>query len=254
MSISKVTIIEFIAIMLLVSFPQTSCSSEILNLQKRAVAIDVGHAKNNPGAISCTGIGEYFYNRNIASKILTEVENLDHFKAFMTDDGNGMSSFPQRLQAAKLKKASLLISIHHDSVQPHYLSIWSYNGGKNYYCDKYHGYSIFYSGKNKRLAKSLQFAELLGKELRKKGLHPSLHHAEKIRGENRQLIDKEKGIYRYDHLKILSESEIPSVLLECGVIVNRTEEALLRDTSYQSKIVSAVISAMERYFQINQAN
>ena len=252
MGISKGILSKFVTIMFLVTFTQVTWAAELLNLQKRVIAIDVGHAGNNQGAVSCTGIGEYFYNRNMAKMILAEIEHRGHFKAILIDDGNRKRSFSQRMQVAKSKKAALLISIHHDSVQPRYLSVRSHKGGNYRYCDKYQGYSIFYSEKNKHPSRSLRFAKLLGKELRGKGLYPTLHHAEKISGENREVIDKEKGIYRYDNLNILSQSDIPSVLLECGIIVNRTEEARLKDTSYQSKIVSSVILAIEHYFQAGQ--
>ena len=54
----------------------------------------------------------------------------------------------EQAKLAGKEKADLFISIHHDSVQPYLLSFWEFNGEKHHYCDKYKGYSLFYSEKN----------------------------------------------------------------------------------------------------------
>jgi hypothetical protein len=51
------------------------------------------------------------------------------------------------------------------------------------------------------------------------------HHAEPIKGENRELVNPELGIYRFDDLIVLKSAAMPAALLECGVIVNRSEES-----------------------------
>jgi N-acetylmuramoyl-L-alanine amidase len=38
---------------------------------------------------------------------------------------------------------------------------------------------------------------------------------------------------------------MPAVLLECGVIVNRAEEAKLNDPAYRNRLVEAISSAVE---------
>ena len=81
----------------------------------------------------------------------------------------------------------------------------------------------------------------------KEDLLPSLHHAEKIEGENRELIDKNRGIYRYDGLAVLKGATMPAVLLECGIIVNRREEELLNDPAYRMRIVAAIQRAITTY-------
>ena len=46
---------------------------------------------------------------------------------------------------------------------------------------------------------------------------------------------------------LLKNSKVPSVLLECGIIVNSEEEAKLMDSSYQNKIINSIISSIEDY-------
>jgi N-acetylmuramoyl-L-alanine amidase len=91
---------------------------------------------------------------------------------------------------------------------------------------------------------SLEFAEALGLPLRRQGLTPTLHHAEPIKGENRELVNRDLAVYRFDDLIVLKSAAIPAALLECGVIVNRSEEAELLSDERQEKVVAAVHQAV----------
>jgi N-acetylmuramoyl-L-alanine amidase len=153
----------------------------------------------------------------------------------------------QRSALAERAGADLFLSIHHDSVQPLYLSEWQYGGKKRFYCDRFTGYSIFVSADSKAYAASQKIAAMLGHALRGAGFSPTLHHSEPIHGENKPLVDREKGIYRYDHLAILRTVRIPVVLIECGVIVNRKEEELLLDTVRRDKMASAIAEGIREY-------
>lgn len=78
------------------------------------------------------------------------------------------------------------------------------------------------------------------------GFTPSLHHAEKISGEGRELLDPKKGIYVFDDLVVLKTAAMPAVLLECGIIVNRQEELRLDSPEYQDKMVMAVTAGIKK--------
>ena len=73
---------------------------------------------------------------------------------------------------------------------------------------------------------------------------PTLHHAETIPGERREVLDKKLGIYRFDDLVVLKSARMPAVLVEAGVIVNRNEELLLRSADHQKKLASALVGAV----------
>ena len=150
----------------------------------------------------------------------------------------------QRTESASLRHANFLISIHHDSVQPSYLSTWIYGGTEHRYSDRFHGFSLFFSTKNVRPEESLNFARHIGSHLVRSGFSPTLHHAEKIIGESRELIDRKRGIYIFNDLIVLKTAAMPAVLLECGVIVNREEERRLTNRAYQNKMVKAVAAGI----------
>jgi len=93
----------------------------------------------------------------------------------------------------------------------------------------------------------LVVARLLGEELGKLGRKPSLHHAEPITGEGRQLLDSNLGIYRYDDLAVLKNSNIPAILLEVGVIVDQADEAYVASSEHQDSIATAILAAFLKF-------
>ena len=207
------------------------------------VAVDVGHTEKSQGATSARGVGEFIFNQKVAQVLTAKLDAGGAIRAFVLDSKG--KSLVERVSATNLQSADLLISIHHDSVQPQYLSKWEYHGKEHNYSDRFNGYSLFVSLKNSHPDESLTLAKDIGEQLLGAGFTRSLHHAEKIPGENRPLIDAKLGIYQYDELIVLKLSPIPAVLLECGVIVNRQEESKLTDPKYLEKMAAAVAAGIE---------
>lgn len=213
------------------------------------VAIDIGHTRKHTGSTSARGVGEYYFNRDLAQQLLAELVQRGYKKIFLINEQEKDITLLERARVANRRQAQLLISIHHDSVQPHYLSTWDYQGKQRAYSDVFKGYSIFYSEKNRFPEKSLDLAHLLGTALLANGFKPSLHHAEKVAGENRDLVDEVKGIYRFDDLVILKKTRLPALLFECGIIVNREEEVFLTHPLNQEKMLMAITTAIENACQ-----
>jgi N-acetylmuramoyl-L-alanine amidase len=210
------------------------------------VAIDVGHSESAQGAVSSRGVGEFVFNSNMAQLLLEKIRTDGIAEAFVIEEAGKSMSLQQRTEAANHRHADFLISIHHDSVQPSYLSSWTYRNAEHRYSDRFHGFSLFVSTKNPRSYESVELARYIGTQLLSFNFLPSLYHAEKIRGENHELADAERGIYIFDDLIILKTAAMPAVLLECGVILNRDEEARLRDRAYQDRLVMAVAAGVEQ--------
>lgn len=213
--------------------------------EKCRIAIDVGHTEREPGAISSRGVGEFHFNREVARLLLETLNGRGSVRALIINEKGSNLSLPQRAEAARLKGVDLLISIHHDSVQPRYLSTWTFEGEEYLFSDDFRGLSVFYSEQNAQPEASAELAMKIGSHLRAAGFRPTLHHAEEIEGENRELVDEKLGVYRYDELVILKTAEMRAVLLECGVIVNREEEVALSTPEYRQKLAEAVGNAIE---------
>jgi N-acetylmuramoyl-L-alanine amidase len=207
------------------------------------VAIDVGHSLDAPGATSARGRVEFEFNRDLALAIgrAMKAEGIEARVIGSEGKENGLGARP-----AKARGAGFFLSVHHDSVQPHFLQIWEHGGQERRYSDRYAGFSLFVSRRNAALPGSLRCASSLGEELRRAGFRPSLYHADPIPGEMKPFADRANGVHYYDNLAVLKGAASPAVLLEAGVIVNRDEEPILADGGAQERMAAAVASALAR--------
>ena len=191
--------------------------------RSHTIIIDAGHGGIDGGATSCTGILESHINLEIALCL----EDLFHLLGYdtvmirKTDEsiytqGNTIASqkvsdLKERVRIVNETPGSFLISIHQNTFSD----------------SRYNGAQVFYpkAGDSQKIAQAIQ------KELIKQ-LNPSSNRKAK----------SAKGVYLMDNINR------PGVLIECGFISNREEEAMLRDPVYQRRICSVIASAVSTYF------
>jgi N-acetylmuramoyl-L-alanine amidase len=210
-----------------------------LDAAESTIAIDVGHSTFAPGAASARGVPEFQFNKELAAAILDRLSS-DGTRVFLIGSDGRMTDLQKRTEQARAGKATFLLSIHHDSVQPQYLQEWNWQGRSRHYSDRFSGYSLFVSRANQDLTSSLRCASAIGAALKRQGLRPSPHHSENIPGEAREWADEENGVYYYDGLSVLRNAPCPAVLFEAGIIVNRGEEQKIGGAETRHAIVSAV--------------
>ena len=129
-----------------------------------------------------------------------------------------------------------------------FLEKWEYLGKPAIFSDRFKGHSIFVSNENIDIKSSLLFGHFLGEQMKARGLQYTPHYTEKFMGKyQRNLLDEDAGVYRYDTLFVLKKTRMPAVLLEAGSIVNRDEEFLLGIPERQSQISAAVADAVESF-------
>jgi N-acetylmuramoyl-L-alanine amidase len=74
------------------------------------------------------------------------------------------------------------------------------------------------------------------------------HYTERYMGHRqRLLVDAQAGVYRYDELVVLRDTDMPAVLLEAGSIINREEEVRMGSVERQALISTAVTDAVEAF-------
>lgn len=191
--------------------------------RSHTIIIDAGHGGIDGGATSCTGVLESHINLEIALCL----EDLFHLLGYdtvmirKTDEsiytqGNTIASqkvsdLKERVRIVNETPGSFLISIHQNTFSD----------------SRYNGAQVFYpkAGDSQKIAQAIQ------KELIKQ-LNPSSNRKAK----------SAKGVYLMDNINR------PGVLIECGFISNREEEAMLRDPVYQRRICSVIASAVSTYF------
>jgi N-acetylmuramoyl-L-alanine amidase len=213
------------------------------------VVVDVGHTAEVPGAISARGVPEYAFNLRLAQTIDKHLAAAGFAKrVLLVTAGRSFAGLAQRVARANSLPADLFISIHHDSVPERFLQTWVHEGKQLRYSDQFRGHSIFISYDNLDAAASYRFAQLLGGQLKKRGLQYTPHYAQAFMQERRrELIDADAGVYRYDQLIVLKDTRMPAVLFEAGSIIHRDEELLMSDPRRHAVIGAAVTEAVDRY-------
>ena len=213
------------------------------------VVVDVGHTAEVPGAISARGVPEYAFNHRLGQTIDRHLAAAGFAKrVLLVTAGRSFAGLAQRVARANNLPADLFISIHHDSVPERFLDSWSPDGVERKFSDHFKGHSIFISHENPHPAASLRFAQLLGGELKARGLIFTTHYAEAyMLGRRRQLLDADAGVYRFDELIVLRKTQMPAVLLEAGSIINREEEQAMATPERQALIGAAVAAAVRSF-------
>lgn len=191
--------------------------------------------------ISARGVTEFEYNLQLSREVVAALQRAGHKTLLIGDDGIAEHVGRRAPRAAGM---DLFISIHHDSVQPRFLSDWKYEGGSYLYSDMFSGFSLFVSRLHPHTEASLKCASAIGAALRQGGFTPSRYHADPIVGENRPFADEANGVHYFDNLAVLKTAGIPALLFEAGVIVNRDEELRMRDPAVRSRIVSGIVTAV----------
>jgi N-acetylmuramoyl-L-alanine amidase len=209
------------------------------------VVVDIGHSLQDGGAMSARGRSEFLFNRDLAHTIAAALARAGGHPVLLNEEGANLS-LSARVAMINAAKPTLLLSVHHDSVQPQYLEDWQVDGQKRDFSDRFSGFSLFVSRKNVDFAESEQFARLIGEALTNEGMKPSLHHAEAIKGENKPLLDDALGIYAYDGLAVLRGTKAPAVLIEAGVIKHRSEELTVQTPRFREQVAKAVVAAVGR--------
>ncbi|MCK5902857.1 MAG: N-acetylmuramoyl-L-alanine amidase [Cocleimonas sp.] len=224
-------------------------ATRIMANNKAVIAIDIGHTQQKSGATSARGVSEFQFNQVIARKLHSQLNAYGYNNSFIINPKGKNISLKNRNEQAHRRGATVFISIHHDSMQTKFLKEWEYKGNKYLHGEKFKGFSLFISQTTAQKKENLNLARAISNQMLRQGFTPTLHHAMPIKGENRTLLDKKRGIYEFSELAVLRRSIIPAVLVECGVIVNKDEERLLRNNQYQNKISQSLADGIIQYLK-----
>lgn len=221
---------------------------------KLRIAVDVGHTKQSDGAMSARDVPEYNFNLNLSRRLVDKLKSEGFAETrLMITEGKARPSLFTRIATAQAMKADIFLAIHHDSVPDKFKEKWEFEGKKLEYSDRFSGYSLFVSKDNPYFETSFQLAKLIGRELKGKGLKYADQYALPIMGKYRHdLLDKDVGVYRYDHLVVLMRTSVPAVLLEAGSIINRDEEVQMASPERQDMITSSVAAAFKKFCGVTE--
>jgi len=236
--------------------PAATCTSKAR--ENIVIALDVGHNARRPGEqcrrfttcpwgeTSARGVPEHDFNIKLAQRIKEELVGTGfQSTSLIVTRKEGSRGLHERANRVNSMNADILFSVHHDGVRDEYLKQWLYNGKPQFFYDDAKGFSLHVSP---RYPESLSLARILADELMTVGLSfTTLHEPSNPAGARVPFLDSTRGIYLRDKLAVLNHTEMPAVLLEAGLIVNRDEELLVSTAAYQEKVATAVAEAVQKF-------
>jgi N-acetylmuramoyl-L-alanine amidase len=216
---------------------------------KFRIILDVGHTRESYGAMSARNVPEFEFNLNLGRTIEGRLKADGFTESFlMVTEGKARPSLMTRVARANKRGADLFLSIHHDSVPGIYNESWEFEGKKRHFNDLFAGYSVFVSQQNPHYRESLRFAKLVGNQMASQDLVFARQYDQWFMGKfQRELLDHDAGVYRYDQLIVLKMTTMPAVLLESGSIINRDEELKMASQEHKDKVATAVLAAVSEY-------
>lgn len=208
------------------------------------VAIDMGHSIRDPGAISASGRTEFSFNKRFVDELIALAASNTQLELIRINPTGGRIKLRERVRQAAEQNADLFVSIHHDSVNEKYVT-WPKEGGpfKGPVSYAFRGFSMFVSRDNPEFDASVRFAEAVATRFKKAGFVQTLHHAEPIKGENRELLRWDLGLYNAP-FAVVKAATMPSVLLELGVLVHPDDEKAMDDPAVRRRKAQAILAAM----------
>ncbi len=192
------------------------------------VILDAGHGVPDYGTESENGTTEQELNLAITLKLQQLLEQSGTKVILTRSDDNGIYEVDKySIRSKKISDMKNRVYIGNNSKADTYVSIHM-----NYYTDsQYSGWQTFYQSKSedsKRLATIIQ-----------QSLNENI-------GQNKRVPMAIKGAY------IMDKVQIPAVIVECGFLSNKSDEAKLKTDNYQSQLAWGIYLGIQKYFMEEQ--
>ena len=185
------------------------------------IIIDAGHGGDDGGAVSIGGICEKDLNLAMSKSLSSNLEAMGyHVIMTRTDDTdtdgeegfNKRKDILNRLKYTEQYPNSLFISVHMNSSTSS--------------TDK--GFTVFYGEKNelsKKIAENIYYA-----------------------GENFAYTSRLRDVKEApDSVYLMNNCTVPAILVECGFISNKTDEALLIDEKYREDLSYILACGIDKF-------
>ncbi len=218
------------------------------------VVIDPGHGGIDPGAKSRKGTLEKDVVLAFAKRLRTALSTSGRFDVRMTREDDQFIPLGERVNFAREEKASLLISVHADSVRA-----GSVSGATVYTLSERasDGVAAALAEQENRSdviagvdlsGESDAVADILIDLVQRETKNYAVFFARTLVSE----LKRNTGVVRNPHrsagFKVLKAHDVPSVLLELGYLTNPSDEMHLIDAEWQETVADTVAKAVSEYF------
>lgn len=223
--------------------------------KKPLIVLDSGHNPTTStlgaGAMSVTGIPEVAYNDRFSGELAKALQDAG-FDVLLTRTPDKEQGLKERYEIAnsfKWRRSAVFISIHHDSTELQNLKEITVNHIPTYQTIRpIKGTSFHISRESKKYNKSLILANHIAKAVKDTGRTLNMEHASDNNAKPLPLVVPDLAIYRHDNLAVLKNNELPALLIEIGVIVDKDDERLVSDDGGRTRLVGAIVAGVKGFY------
>ncbi len=191
------------------------------------IIIDAGHGKPDGGAVSSNGVEEESLNLAIALKLRNALESQGYQVIMTRETSENIADEEQKISLREMKASDLenRVKIANENKADFMISIHMNQFPKS----NSWGWQTFYS-RNSIQGKKL--AQLIQKKIGKY-----------IARENKRTA------LPIDGIKIVDQTNLPVIIVECGFLSNPEDLQLLQTEEYQHQLVNGIIEAIDDYYE-----
>ncbi len=222
----------------------------------RLIVIDPGHGGVDPGAITAHGVYEKSIVLDTAKRLQVLLRQDKRYNVVMTRESDVFVRLGDRVQIARNAQANLFISIHADALATHKVrgaSVYTLSeqasdkeaellAAKENNSDMIAGIGI--GDETDELVKSI-LIDLAQRETTNK----SVHFAKLLLPQLNDAGELLKNSHRYAGFRVLKAPDVPSVLVELGLLSNNTDARILTSNAGRQRLAEALRQAIEAYFR-----
>jgi N-acetylmuramoyl-L-alanine amidase len=226
---------------------------------KRVVAIDAGHGGIDPGAVGAEGTFEKEVTLAQAKLLRRALTATGRYEVALTRDSDTFVALRERIRRAHAAGAEVFISLHADTLNDR-----TVRGGTVYTLSENasDAEAAALAARENRADTlagvdlkdhSPQVAQILIELTQRVTMNASAVLARQLVDELSSVIPLMHNTHRFAGFAVLKSPEIPSVLVEMGYLSNRQDERQLKDPQFRTRLASALVKGLDRYFSSQQA-
>ncbi|MDA8138102.1 MAG: N-acetylmuramoyl-L-alanine amidase [Desulfobacteraceae bacterium] len=227
--------------------------STLFGLDVKTIIIDPGHGGADPGAIGLHGIKEKEITLDVAQRLKESMQKQGGYNILLTRTEDRTLSLAERVAFAKEHKADLFISVHVNSlpdravniIETYYfgppltsdtLQLAEQENKESHYTIRELDAIVQDIGNTVKRQESARLAASIQDSL----FRNVKHHDAKV---------KDFGI-KMAPFVVLSQIEVPSVLVEISCLTQKNEEKKLASAEYRAQIASYIEEGVGNYLDV----
>lgn len=222
--------------------------------EKRVVVVDAGHGGIDPGAPGALGVPEKVITLAVAREAVRRLEATGRYKAILTRDRDIYLRLRQRVDFARRAEADLFVSLHADSLDNRRVRGATVYTLSETASDKEAAALAARENKADLVAgvdlarEAPEVASILIDLAQRETMNYSARFANYLIPELKDRVTLRRNTHRFAGFVVLKAPDVPSILLEMGYLSNRQDAAMLGSVRGRTRVATALVAAVDRYF------